>query len=150
MVTSLLFLLKGRRVYQHGAALKDVKAVTLRVDKWLYYTRFFKTRVLAAKAVNGGHVKLNGVRAKPSSNVKFGDVVELVRDQLPWRMTVTDLPARRGPAREAQACYEEDQAVKSGHQALIDGRKVDRMQMPRTDGRPDKRTRRLLRAGRRD
>ena len=127
-----------------------VGSVTLRVDKWLYYTRFHKTRGLAAKAVSGGHVRINGVRAKPASSVKPGDVIELVKDQLPWKMSATDMPARRGPASEARSCYHEDDIVAGERQELVDGRKADRLQMPRTKGRPDKHTRRLLRAVRRD
>ena len=60
--------------------------VVLRIDKWLYFTRFYKTRGLASKAVRGGHVKINGSRAKPASSVSPGDVIEIVRDQLPWRL----------------------------------------------------------------
>jgi ribosome-associated heat shock protein Hsp15 len=117
----------------------------LRVDKWLWFTRFYKTRALAAKAVGGGHVRINGTRAKPSGNVKPGDIIELVRDQLAWRLTVVSVPARRGPAAEMRLCYEEDAAVSAERQQMIAGRKMDRLQMPRTDGRPDKHTRRKLR-----
>ena len=120
-----------------------------RIDKWLYYTRFYKTRGLAAKAVNGGHVKINRTRAKPASVVKEGDVVELVRDQLPWRLTVSNVPKRRGPASAARQCYDEDDAVSDSRRKLADGRKMDRLQMPTTDGRPDKHTRRKLRERRR-
>ena len=122
--------------------------MTLRIDKWLYYTRFFKTRGLAGKAVTGGHVRVNGTRAKPATGIRAGDIIDLVKDQHRWRMTATDLPVRRGPASEARQCYEEDMTVAAERQAQIDSRKMDRMQMPRTDGRPDKRTRRLIRTGR--
>jgi ribosome-associated heat shock protein Hsp15 len=150
--TALLFLSKGRRVYQHDTSPKLAylaESMALRIDKWLFYTRFFKTRGLAAKAVTGGHVRLNGVRAKRSSGVQPGDVIELVRDQLRWKVTARELPARRGPASEARQCYEEDEEVRAGREAFIDGRKMDRLQMPQTDGRPDKHTRRLLRSRRR-
>jgi len=121
----------------------------LRIDKWLWFTRFFKTRALAAKAVVGGHVKINGVRAKPSANVRAGDIVELVRDQLPFRLQVGELPVRRGPAAEAQACYFEDAESVERRQVILSSIKTDRMQMPRTDGKPDKHTRRKLRDRRR-
>ena len=122
---------------------------TLRIDKWLWFTRFFKTRALAAKAVVGGHVKINGVRAKPSANVSADDIVDLVRDQLPFRLQVSKLPVRRGPAAEAQACYYENAESVGRRQAIISSIKTDRMQMPRTDGKPDKHTRRKLRDRRR-
>jgi ribosome-associated heat shock protein Hsp15 len=150
--TALLLDQKGRKVYQQclcAHRLTDTEIVVLRIDKWLFFTRFYKTRGLAAKAVNGGHVKVNGTRARPATTVKAGDIVELIRDQLPWRLTVQDVPARRGPASEARMCYAEDDASREQRQQLIDGRKVDRLQMPRTDGRPDKHTRRILRARRR-
>ena len=121
----------------------------MRIDKWLWFTRFFKTRALAAKAVAGGHVKINDVRAKPSGDVRTDDVIDLVRDQLPYRLRVIQLPLRRGPAVEAQACYAEDDESVARRQAILASIKTDRMQMPRTDGRPDKHTRRKLRERRR-
>jgi len=121
----------------------------LRIDKWLWFTRFFKTRALAAKAVAGGHVKINGVRAKPAANVSRDDVVDLVRDQLPYRLLVGELPVRRGPAAEARACYTENDESVARRQAILSSIKTDRMQMPRTDGKPDKHTRRKLRDRRR-
>ena len=121
----------------------------LRVDKWLWFTRFYKTRALAAKAVTGGHVKVNGERARPATSVRAGDVIEIVRDQLPWRLTVEALPQRRGPAREARTCYQEDERVAEERQSLSTGRRMDRLLMPTTEGKPDKHTRRKLRARRR-
>jgi ribosome-associated heat shock protein Hsp15 len=122
---------------------------TLRIDKWLWFTRFFKTRALAAKAVVGGHVKINGGRAKPSATVKFGDVVDLVRDQLPYRLLLGELPVRRGPAAEARATYTEAEESVARRLAILSSIKTDRMQMPRTAGKPDKHTRRKLRDRRR-
>ena len=121
----------------------------LRVDRWLWYTRFYKTRVLAGKAVAGGHVRVNGERARPATALRVGDVVEIVRDQLPWRLTVEALPLRRGPASEARGCYREDEDVAARRQALSAGRRMDRLMMPVTEGKPDKHTRRKLRARRR-
>jgi ribosome-associated heat shock protein Hsp15 len=117
----------------------------VRIDKWLWFTRFYKTRVLAAKAVAGGHVKINSVRAKPSSTVTPGDVIDLVRDQLPFRLEACVLPVRRGPAAEARLSYEEDDASQERRREILASIKTDRMQMPRTAGKPDKHTRRKLR-----
>jgi ribosome-associated heat shock protein Hsp15 len=139
-------------LYQDGSRTDpgtNTDIVVLRIDKWLYFTRFYKTRGLAMKAVSGGHVKVNGVRAKPSTGVKPGDVIDLVRDQLGWRLRALELPVRRGPAREARKCYEEDEKVAAARREFVAGRRMDRMQMPRTDGRPDKHTRRQLRERRR-
>jgi ribosome-associated heat shock protein Hsp15 len=117
----------------------------LRIDRWLFFCRFFKTRSKATAAVTGGHVKLNGERAAPGARVQVGDRVELVRDRLPWSFEVTAIPPRRGPAQEARACYLEDDAVVRKRELKVAALKQDRMLMPRTAGKPDKRTRRKLR-----
>jgi ribosome-associated heat shock protein Hsp15 len=116
----------------------------LRIDRWLYYCRFYKSRSLATAAVSGGHVRLNGERVTPGARVKCGDRIELVRDRLPYLFDVTGIPARRGPAPEARQCYEEDNGVVLEREALIRTLKQDRMLMPKTKGRPDKHTRRHL------
>ena len=71
---------------------------SLRIDRWLFYCRFFKTRVLATAAVTGGHVKINGERTTPGSRVKRGDRIDLIRERLPYSLEVVEIPARRGPA----------------------------------------------------
>jgi len=118
---------------------------SLRIDRWLFFARFFKTRTLAADAVSGGHARINGARATPGQKVAVGDIVELVKDRLPYRLTVEAIPVRRGPATEARACYAEDEAVVDARNALREGYRQDRLLMPRTPGRPDKHTRRKLR-----
>jgi len=117
---------------------------TLRIDRWLYFCRFYKTRSKAADAVTGGHVRINGERAAPGSRVRRGDLVELLRERLPYKLRVTGIPVRRGPAAEAQDCYLEDADTASQRAATAAVLKQDRILMPRTDGRPDKRTRRQL------
>jgi len=116
----------------------------LRIDRWLYYCRFYKTRTLATAAVTGGHVRINGERTTPGTRVKCGDRIELVRDRLPYLLDVTAIPARRGPSTEAQECYEEDQGVVLEREARAQTLRQDRMLMPKTKGRPDKHTRRQL------
>jgi ribosome-associated heat shock protein Hsp15 len=116
----------------------------LRIDRWLYYCRFYKTRTHATAAVTGGHVRINGERTTPGTRVKCGDRIELVRDRLPYLLDVTAIPARRGPATEAQECYEEDQGVVLEREARAQTLRQDRMLMPKTKGRPDKHTRRQL------
>ncbi len=125
--------------------MSDRNTESLRIDRWLWFTRFYKTRGLASDAVTGGHVKVNGERAKPGGKIKEGDVIELIRGQLPYRLEAGPLPARRGPASEVKLCYVEDDATQQKRQAIIDGIRQDRQQMPRTTGRPDKHTRRKLR-----
>ena len=118
---------------------------SLRIDRWLYFCRFFKTRSKASAAVTGGHVRLNGERAAPGHRVKVGDRINLVRERLDYSLTVTGVPTRRGPAPEARQCYAEDEATVAQREAKTAALRQDRLLMPKTDGRPDKRTRRKLR-----
>ncbi len=117
----------------------------LRIDRWLYFCRFFKTRSKASAAVMGGHVRLNSERAAPGQRVKVGDKIDLVRERLDYSLTVTGIPARRGPAPEARQCYNEDEAAVVQREAKTAALRQDRLLMPTTAGRPDKRTRRKLR-----
>ncbi len=127
------------------AGSRDQGEGALRIDRWLWFTRFFKTRSLAAKAVAGGHVRVNGERARPGQRVAAGDRLDIVRDRLTWEIEVLGVPARRGPASEAQRHFRESEASAARRRELSDSLRNDRLQMPRTDGRPDKHTRRLLR-----
>lgn len=125
--------------------MTDKNSATIRVDKWLWFTRFFKTRGLATAAVKGGHIRLNGERAKPGARVVAGDRLHIVRNQLEYNVTVTAIPVRRGPATEAAAAFLESPESRQARQAKADSIRSDRLQMPTTRGRPDKRTRRALR-----
>lgn len=118
--------------------------MSLRVDKWLYYCRFFKTRVKATAAVDGGHVKVNGERSAPGRRVVCGDQIDLVKERLPYSMEVIAIPARRGPATESRDCYREDEEVVRQREDQAAALRQDRLSMPTTKGRPDKHTRRKL------
>lgn len=117
---------------------------SLRIDRWLYYCRFFKTRSRASTAVTGGHVRINGERATPGSRANCGDRIDLVRERLPYSLTVAAIPNRRGPAAEARDCYVEDEETVRQREVQAAALKQDRLLMPKTDGRPDKHTRRKL------
>lgn len=116
----------------------------MRIDRWLFYCRFFKTRSRSSAAVNGGHVRINGERATPGSRIKCGDRIDLVRERLHFSLAVVAMPARRGPVAEAQQCYAEDEQSVRAREAQTAALKQDRMLMPKTEGRPDKHTRRKL------
>jgi ribosome-associated heat shock protein Hsp15 len=118
---------------------------SLRIDRWLFYCRFFKTRVLATAAVTGGHVKVNGERTTPGSRVKCGDRIDLLKERLPYSLEVTEIPGRRGPASEARLCFVEDETTVRQRETQAAALRQDRQLMPKTDGRPDKHTRRKLR-----
>ncbi|MGB5333740.1 MAG: RNA-binding S4 domain-containing protein [Woeseiaceae bacterium] len=118
---------------------------SLRLDRWLWFTRFYKTRTAAQAAVNGGHVRVNGERARAATSVRIGDGVQLVRQQSTYELTVLEIPARRGPAKDAQACYDESPASIARREQQLAELRRDRLQMPMTKGKPDKHTRRQLR-----
>jgi ribosome-associated heat shock protein Hsp15 len=113
----------------------------MRVDKWLWCARFFKTRGLAQQAVEGGHVQVNGERAKASRQVKVGDRLRITRERERFDVAVTGIPARRGPATEARGCYLE---TPESEAARATARAFDRLTAPVHSGRPDKRERRDL------
>jgi ribosome-associated heat shock protein Hsp15 len=117
----------------------------LRIDKWLWAARFFKTRSLAAQAVEGGRVQVNGRRVKPAKDVKPGDELVVHIGELEWVIAVRALSARRGPAAEARKLYEEREENRARRQAIIDARKRSPEPALGMRGRPTKRDRRMLR-----
>lgn len=116
----------------------------LRVDKWLWCARFFKTRSLAAAAVSGGKVHVNRERVKPSRAVRPGDLLDITVGFDVVSVEVRSLPARRGPAVEARQCYLETEASLARRERMREQRRLASMAAPQSDGRPDKRTRREL------
>jgi ribosome-associated heat shock protein Hsp15 len=118
----------------------------VRVDKWLWAARFFKTRALATDAVNGGHVHVNGERSKPAHPIKPGDVLKITKAATTFEITVTALAQRRGTATAAQALYREDPASLARRQQQSMSHKLNAMSNPRPSKRPDKRQRRQLKA----
>jgi len=123
----------------------DDAADRLRVDRWLWCARLFKSRSAAADAVRGGHVRLNGQRVKPAHAVKIGDAVEVSLPQGVERdVAIVAIPTRRGPAPEAAATYVETPESIERRRKAAEQRAARGSQMPPTAGKPDKRTRRLL------
>jgi ribosome-associated heat shock protein Hsp15 len=118
----------------------------VRIDKWLWAARFFKTRNLAADAVNGGKVHVNGQRCKPSRDLRVGDVVTITKDQNNWEIRVTDLNKQRRPAKEAVTLYSEDEASVNKRLRQIELRKQQQALMPASERerRPNKKQRRQI------
>jgi len=116
----------------------------VRLDKWLWAARFFKTRALAGAAVTGGKVHLAGHRIKPSRAVKIDDCFEIQRGFERFEIIVTDISPRRGSAEQAQTLYRETDAsvVKRAQEA--EKRKLAALAQPRSEGRPDKKQRRQI------
>lgn len=118
----------------------------LRIDKWLWCARFFKSRSQATAAVAGGLVHVNGERVKPSRAVHVDDRIEITRDEQRFEVVIASLPVRRGPAPEARTHYVETEASVAAREQR---REHSRLAPPAPDGRPDKHARRLLRGLRR-
>ena len=115
-----------------------------RLDKWLWYCRFYKTRSLATAAIAGGKVHLNAQRVKPAHCIRVGDRLSLALQGVIAEFEVVGLPLRRGPAPEAQAHYLETSASAQRRAQLKDQQRLAQMSRPRPDERPDKRDRRRL------
>lgn len=115
-----------------------------RLDKWLWYTRFYKARSLACAAIAGGKVHLNGERVKPGHRVAIGDRLSLSLQGVVAEFDVLGLPPRRGPAPEAVANYLETAASAARRAALREQQRLAGESRPRPDTRPDKRERRRL------
>jgi ribosome-associated heat shock protein Hsp15 len=116
----------------------------VRIDKWLWAARFFKTRSAATDAVLGGHVQVNGARVKPARDVVVGDRLEIVKAQERWTVVVQGLAERRGPAAAAQALYEETPESAAERQKRRDERRLARPLGSDLSERPTKRDRRRL------
>lgn len=118
---------------------------SVRLDKWLWAARFFKTRSQAATAVKGGHVHLNGRRSKSSASVHVGDRLRITKEPLTFAVEVEALAEKRGPAAQARELYTETQDSVDARAAAAAERRARRAQLPHHTGRPDKRDRRALR-----
>jgi ribosome-associated heat shock protein Hsp15 len=114
----------------------------LRIDKWLWCARFYKSRSQATAAVAGGLVHINGERVKASRAVHVDDRIEITRDELRFEVVIRGLPVRRGPAPEARALYVETEASVAAREQQ---RERSRLAPPAPVGRPDKHARRMLR-----
>ena len=116
----------------------------MRLDKWLWAARFFKTRSLAQKAVAGGRVQLNGDRTKPAHEVKAGDMLVVRVGDWRWEVKVRALAERRGPAEEARKLYEETAESRAERERRNDLRRWGTEPASTLKGRPTKRDRRLM------
>jgi ribosome-associated heat shock protein Hsp15 len=123
----------------------------MRLDKWLWVARFFKTRSLASSEVDAGHIEVNGERAKPSKQLREGDEVRIRLNQNTHIVHVRAFSERRGPASEAQRLYEETDTSKRERERLAEQRRLAPTPAYEDGGRPTKRDRRdMSRIKRRD
>jgi ribosome-associated heat shock protein Hsp15 len=114
----------------------------VRLDKWLWAARFFKTRSLASAEVDAGHVELNGERSKPAKQVKLGDELRIRLHQYTYVVHVRALSDRRGPASEAKLLYEETEDGRRERERLAEQRRLAPTPAYEEGGRPTKRDRR--------
>ena len=129
----------GRDAHAGGSG-----ATSVRLDKWLWAARFFKTRALASEAVTGGKVEVNGDRVKPARGVKVGESVSIRLGPYTHAVVVRDLSESRGPAKVAQLLYEETEESKAARERLAWQLRHAAPVIEPGEGRPTKRDRREL------
>jgi ribosome-associated heat shock protein Hsp15 len=123
---------------------------SLRVDKWLWAARFFKTRSLAARACDLGRIQCNGQPAKPAREVRVGDTLQVKNEGGDFTVEVLLLTEARGPAAVAQTLYRETEASREARLKATAERKAMMNYAPAPGGRPSKRDRRLIKKFRND
>ncbi len=117
---------------------------SLRIDKWLWAARFFKTRGLASEAVAGGSVHVNGARVKPSREIRPTDTVEVRIGEVTWTVVVTGLADKRGPASVAATLYDETPGSLAGRERLASERRLSTPPVREEGARPTKQGRRRM------
>ncbi|PYP38726.1 MAG: RNA-binding protein [Gemmatimonadetes bacterium] len=116
----------------------------VRLDRWLWAARFFKTRALAAAAVSGGKVQVNGGRAKPAKQIQTNDQLRIKVGPYNWFVTVRAVTERRGSAKDAQLLYDESPEGRVARERLAEAHKIAPAPAYRGKGRPTKKDRRKL------
>ncbi len=123
--------------------MQKISSVAVRLDKWLWAARFYKTRALAVDAINGGHVHINGSRVKPSRNVNVADEMRICKGTVTFNFVVRDVSSKRGSATQARMLYEEDEkSIRLREQQAAERKLVAASSGPKK--RPDKRARRRI------
>lgn len=118
---------------------------SLRIDKWLWAARFFKTRSLATEAIHAGHIKLNGNTVKPARELRLGDTLDLAIGDEKWTVEVLGLNDLRRPASEAQQLYAETPESHDRRAAAKEARRLAPAPGSDLRGRPTKKARRQIR-----
>jgi ribosome-associated heat shock protein Hsp15 len=119
-------------------------AASVRLDKWLWAARFFKTRALAVAAIEGGHAEVNGDRVKRGRGVRVGDIIRVRQGPYAYVVRVTGLSERRGPAVEAARLYEETEESRAERERLAEQHRTAAIAFRHGEGKPDKKERRAI------
>lgn len=122
----------------------DANAASVRLDVWLWVARFFKTRALAKKAIEGGKVEINGAAGKPSKAVHAGDRLSIARLEERFEIEIVAVSEQRGPAAIAQALFRETEASRAARAEAAERRRLERTGYAKPPTKPDKRARRLI------
>ncbi|MFP5211127.1 MAG: RNA-binding S4 domain-containing protein [Acidobacteriota bacterium] len=117
---------------------------SMRIDKWLWAARFFKTRALASKACDLGRIHSNGIQAKSAREIHAGDMLQIRNEGGEFQVEVIDLSQMRGPAAVAQTLYRETEASRAARIKLAEERKAMQQYAPLPERRPSKRDRRRI------
>jgi len=123
---------------------KEKSSEEVRLDKWLWAARFYKTRAIAREMIEGGKVHYNGQRSKPGKVVELNAELTLRQGNDERTVVVADISAQRRPASEAQQLYRETDASIKKREKMAQARKMNALTMPHPDRRPDKKERRDL------
>ena len=116
----------------------------MRLDKWLWASRFFKTRKASVDAINGGKVRLNGVRVKPSRNVQLNDRLNITRNNEKYLVTVEGLNDKRRPAKEAELLYSEDKESIEARESEREIKRINNASVAMPSTKPNKKQRRQI------
>jgi ribosome-associated heat shock protein Hsp15 len=127
-----------------GVVPAAIPALRVRLDKWLWAARFYKTRSQANDAISGGHVKGDGDRLKAGHSVSVGEHIEIVKDGITWEIEVVALSDKRGKGADAAKLYRETDDGKARRLAQVEALKAAAASAPYLKGRPTKRDRRAL------
>jgi len=128
-----------------GQSFATAEPASQRIDRWLFAVRLFKSRTLAAQAVSGGRVHVNGERVKAARALRIGERISLSRGAVTFECEVMALPQRRGPASEAAKCYRESAQSEAARAQFAERMRLGAALAPRPVSRPDKHQRRTLR-----
>ncbi|MFA6903749.1 MAG: S4 domain-containing protein [Gallionellaceae bacterium] len=124
--------------------IKNAESAKLRIDKWLWAARFFKTRSLAIAAIESGKVEINEVRVKPAKSLDIGDLIAIRLGPYQFVVEVLGLSDKRGPAPQAQKLYKETEESIKRREELAFERKAQAQIVTRGEGRPTKKDRREI------
>lgn len=117
---------------------------SVRLDKWLWAARFYKTRSIAKTMIDGGKVHYNQQRVKPNKEVKIGDCIRLSQGNIQKEIIILGITEKRGPAPEAQKLYQETETSIAKREQIAEARKYGALSMPNPERRPTKKERREL------